>query len=98
MADTVNLTIFEPLVGSQFHFEWPDGAPEVVELTEASALPVQGAGVRQEPFSLIFRARTESRLAQGMVNIRHDTVEPIALFIVPIGKDAEGCYFQAIFN
>lgn len=98
MAEIVNLARFAPLIGQLFRLEMAGNATEEVELIEAKALPARGGAPRQDPFSLVFRARADSSPSQGMARVAHEALGSVELFLVPIGKDEQGLYFQAIFN
>ncbi len=65
------------------------------ELTEISEHLVSP---RQERFSIIFRTSNEMFLGQGQRPFEHDQMGNFELFIVPIGRDGEGTYYEAVFN
>ena len=68
-------------------------------LTEAEPLPARMApkGVRP-PFSLVFLAKDPRVLPQRLYRLEHDEMGEVTIFLVPIGKDAEGVSYQATFN
>ena len=67
-------------------------------LTEAEPLPNRlKPGVRP-PFSLIFLGRDPRVLPQRLYRLAHDQMGQLTLFLVPVGKDAEGVSYQALFN
>ncbi len=37
-------------------------------------------------------------LGQGTFDLEHDQIGSFALFLVPIGPDAEGMRYEAVFN
>jgi hypothetical protein len=53
---------------------------------------------RQERFSIVFRTSNEAFFGQGLHRFEHDKMEPFDLFIVPIERDEEGTYYEAVFN
>lgn len=53
---------------------------------------------RQERFSLVFRTPNEMFLEQGMRPFEHDEMGAFDLFIVPIERDDESTYYEAVFN
>ena len=53
---------------------------------------------RQERFSLVFRTANEILIEQGQRTFDHDAMGNFSLFIVPIGRDDEGTYYEAVFN
>ena len=53
---------------------------------------------RQERFSIVFRTSNEMLLEQGLRLFEHDQMGSFELFIVPIGRDEDGTYYEAVFN
>jgi hypothetical protein len=53
---------------------------------------------RQEEFSLRFRGPLDTFLGQGVRDFTHDQMGRFELFIVPIKKDEQGFYYEAVFN
>ena len=66
-----------------------------LELIEISALKIYP---QQEEFALEFRGPLENFLGQGVRYFRHDKMGEFELFIVPVRQDAEGFYYEAVFN
>jgi hypothetical protein len=66
-----------------------------LELTEVSELKLHP---RQEEFSLEFRGPLDIFLGQGVRNFEHDAMGRFELFIVPVEQDAQGVYYEAVFN
>ncbi|MBE0611635.1 MAG: hypothetical protein IH609_19800 [Dehalococcoidia bacterium] len=64
-------------------------------ITPAGALPVGGG---RQPFSLVFRGPANPLLPQAIYRLESDAVEPLEIFLVPIGRDADGVTYEAIFN
>jgi len=76
------------------------GAPAIpLILTEAEAAPAGHArpGARP-PFSLIFAARDPRVMMQKIYRLQHDGLGAVEIFLVPIGKNADGVQYQAMFN
>ena len=65
---------------------------EMVEISEHLLSP------RQERFSIVFRTSNDFLLEQGQRPIEHDQMGKFSLFLVPIGRDEEGTYYEAVFN
>ena len=77
-----------------------DGWPAIpLTLVEAEPLPERMAkrGARP-PFSLIFLGKDPRVLPQRLYRLEHDRMGALTIFLVPIGKDAEGVSYQATFN
>jgi len=53
---------------------------------------------QQEEFAIEFRGPLDMFLNQGVRNFSHDQMGQFELFIVPIKQDAQGFYYEAIFN
>ena len=66
-----------------------------LELTEAKDL---GSTPDHEQFSVVFRGPLDPQLGQGIYRIEHDRLDAFDLFIVPVGQDRDGMYYEAIFN
>ena len=64
-------------------------------LAEVSELKVSP---RQEQFAIVFRGPLEVFLGQGLRQFEHDEMGHFNLFLVPINKDDNGFYYEAVFN
>ena len=53
---------------------------------------------KQEEFALEFRGPLNMFLGQGVRNFSHDQMGQFELFLVPIKQDAQGFYYEAVFN
>jgi len=49
-------------------------------------------------FSLLFRGPLQPLLLQRTYTVEHDRLGQFELFIVPIRRDANGLYYEAVFN
>jgi hypothetical protein len=73
---------------------------ELVEVTQKGAFdsePPQAAAC-QERFSIVFRGPHDKLLQQGMYQMQHGQLGALTLFLVPVGQDHDGLYYEAIFN
>ena len=66
-----------------------------LELIEVSELK---GGRSQEIFSIELRSRSSAVLPQRIYRLDHDKLGPFDLFLVPIRKDDQGVYYEAVFN
>ena len=98
MADLLTLTTFTSLLGQKFQVSCANHDKQELELIEANSVPSRGDAPRQDPFSLEFRASRDCGLWQGTVELEHESIGSTDLFLVPVGKDEKGMYFQALFN
>jgi hypothetical protein len=58
-------------------------------------------GMTREAFSLIFRSASSLVLPQKIYPMRNRSLadaQKVDVFIVPIGRDADGVLYQAVFN
>jgi hypothetical protein len=49
-------------------------------------------------FAILFHGPADPLLPQRTYFFEHDTLGSFELFIVPIGRDQEGCRYEAVFN
>ena len=90
---------FADKVGQVFAVSEQDVPAIPLTLTEAEPLPARLAkpGMRP-PFSLIFLAKDPRVLPQRLYRLEHNEMGELTIFLVPIGKDAQGVSYQATFN
>lgn len=66
-----------------------------LELTEISEAKRNGS---QEQFALIFRGPLDVFLEQSTRSVSHKHFGQFDLFLVPVSQDAQGFYYEAVFN
>jgi hypothetical protein len=104
MPDVLKLSDFDGHLRSKFPTGLETGGAVDLELVEAAALPpLSGpapAGVRRDPFSLIFHGPINRPLPQRIYELEHPSRGTLQIFLVPIGPTADGTAhrYQAIFN
>ena len=86
---------FSQHASSKFQVQGDDNIPVELELIDVSELKQYP---RQEEFTLTFRGPLELFLGQGIRPFTHDQMGEFELFIVPIKQDADGFYYEVIFN
>ena len=59
---------------------------------------LDGSTPRQVNFSLLFRGPLELPLPQQIYAFEHGQLGQFDVFIVPIKRDANGLYYEAVFN
>ena len=52
----------------------------------------------QQGFSLMFRAPSEAPPVQNTYRLEHERLGAMDLFLVPVRKDDDGLYYEAIFS
>lgn len=102
MTDEIlSIAFFEPLVGSEFRTVAVDGSEHTLVLESATPYErreeSRSALSRQTPFTLTFRG-TQTILPQQIYTMRHPIAGSVDIFIVPVGRDARGTQYEAIFN
>ena len=76
-----------------------EGATHELRLIEANALGAgSGAPAGRAPFALVFRGPRDAALAQQIHPLEHAELGVLELFLVPIGPDALGLRYEAIFG
>ena len=102
MLETFTLDTFTPLVGGVFRVRSEEGAAHELRLVSATPSPWPGApiphGPTRQPFSLVFRADPDVHLPQRIYPIESAALGSFELFLVPIGPDAEGMRYEAVFG
>ena len=103
MLETFTASTFAPLIGQAFRVSI--GPAGVLELTLIEATehrprsgPNAAAANRRTPFSILFRGPKDLLLPQKMYPFEHPAIGAFDLFIVPIGPDAEGLLYEAVFS
>ena len=94
-ASSLTHETFAQHVNTKFHVPVDDANRVELELAEVSELK-EFPG--QEQFAVVFRGPNEIFLGQGVRSFEHDQLGEFGLFIVPIRQDAEGYYYEAVFN
>jgi len=86
---------FTKHVNTKFQVENEESVPVELELINVSELKLHP---QQTEFSLEFRGPLNTFLSQGVHNLKHDQMGQFELFIGPFKQDAQGFYYQAVFN
>ncbi len=98
---TVDLTsvtreTFAPHLGSRFALALSDGVLEL-ELCAVDALHASPNAPRA-PFALRFRTpAVTGHLAQRIYALAHPVLGMLEIFLVPLGRDATGMRYEAVF-
>jgi hypothetical protein len=92
---------FHPRVGDRFRIRADTESGIDAELIEARALgdPDRSPGRgRRTPFALLFRTALKGALPQRIYAVEHAEMGPYDIFLVPVGPDAVGMVYEAIFT
>ena len=92
--------MFKEQLGKTFRLLTPDGPALDLVLVEARNLSLRqgGTGPRREPFSLVFLGPARPVLPQRIYPLENEALGRLEVFLVPIGADAGGVKYEAIFN
>jgi hypothetical protein len=98
---TFSIDMFNGRVGQSFRIHHgPKAASlELVEVTDLTSRA--GAAVthyERAPFSLVFRGPSDLVLQQQIFKLEHEGIGAFELFLVPLGPDAKGTRYEAIFT
>ena len=88
---------FRDKVGECFALPELRSSAMALTLKEAEPLP-RGLPGRRPPFSLVFVGKHAVVLPQRLYQLEHTALGPVSIFLVPIGRNADGVCYQATFN
>ncbi len=86
----------QPVILNLFKIEDPPaqrGLAVKLKLAES-----EEAQLKEESFSLLFRGPSSEPLRQRSYKMKHHTLGVLEIFLVPVGKDDGGRYYEAVFN
>jgi hypothetical protein len=99
VTDRHDVSVFAALRGETFVLRLPGGATADLELLE-----VRDLGRRKTPngelsnYGLTLLGRMRAPLPQAIYRLEHARLGALDVFLVPIGQDADGVRYEAIFN
>ncbi|MCF6376704.1 hypothetical protein L2K70_03730 [Nocardioides KLBMP 9356] len=92
---------FAPLVGQDVEVDAGAAGTLTMRLAEATASEVPGGpgpdGQQRVQFSLVFLGPHDAPLPQATYVVTHQAVGEQEIFLVPIGRDADGVRYEAAF-
>ena len=94
LPDLPTLSAFSAQLGTDFVL--PDAGGIALTLVEAAPLDSRAPNERQ--FSLSLRGPREALLEQATHTLEHAALGTLAIFLVPVARDADSLLYQAIFN
>jgi hypothetical protein len=99
MLDQLTVESFDPLVGSSFWVEFPNDTRVEIRLVQAAkVMESESARLDRHPFSLFFVGPKSFQLQQHVYRITHEALEPMEIFLVPVGETAEIYQYEAVFT
>jgi hypothetical protein len=98
MLEDLAYSDFFERTGEEFRIATPEVAVGLVlsEVTDLARPESPSAG--RKPFSLIFRGPFRPQLVQRIWPLEHAALGRLEIFLVPIGPDAQGMRYEAVFN
>jgi len=103
MIEGFTVETFADRIGERFRINFDESTALETELVvavpavSASGSPLETVGERA-PFSIVFRGPTDPVLPQRIYRFEHQDLGAFEIFIVPIGRDADGVRYEAIFT
>jgi hypothetical protein len=100
VLDKLTVAEFTGQVGRAFRLTPADAPALDLVLVEARDLSLQTAapGAKRAPFSLVFLGPKGPVLPQRIYPLENETLGRLEIFLVPIGAEADGVKYEAIFN
>lgn len=95
MEAVLSHEIFTQNINTKFLIKIDEQRCVELELTEVSELKLYP---QQEQFAIEFRGPLDIFLEQGTWSFSHKEMGQFELFLVPIRRDEQGFYYEAIFN
>ena len=89
---------FAGRIGETFRDTDADIALELLEVEDLTPIARHVPPDARKPFSLIFRGPAEPAVAQSIRPLAHDALGELAMFIVPVAREADGMRYQAVFS
>jgi hypothetical protein len=95
--------VSEQLTQEQFRehlntiFAVPVSPDQTLELTLVECNDL-GSSPKQVQFSLLFAGPPTPMIQQQTCPLRHEVIGDLSLFLVPIRRDQQHIYYEAIFN
>ena len=97
MLQELTAESFSEQMGTRFRVHVEGAGSMDVELCEV-ILHEPHDGPRQQPFSVHFRGHPKSYLPQSIYRLEHERMGTLEIFLVPVGPDAGGMIYEAVFN
>ncbi len=88
---------FEKLVGDDFVARSDAGEELHLKLVSVDVLG-EGAEDHRDPFSLKFHEEANALVDQQTHSVEHADLGTVEIFLVPIGPDAHGMRYEAVFG
>lgn len=97
MLENITEETSQRLLNTKFRLFLEPSRTVELELVEVSGGRQQKAG-GGDSFSLVFRGPGDALLTQRTYRMEHSELGTFDLFIVPIRRDRDNFYYEAVFN
>jgi hypothetical protein len=94
MLEALTRKSFDQNLNTLFRADFADAGPGELRLVETSGRIGNGT----EYFSLVFRSADPRVFPQQIYRLHHPELGTFDLFLVPIKRDNQGVYYEAVFN
>lgn len=99
MADHLDKSDFDHRIGEVFTIALDTGGTLELRLAAVDELGGTSAGGARDPFALLLRGGPRDRyLPQRTYELEHPAMGALPVFLVPLGPDAEGMRYEAVFT
>ena len=95
MSEQLGRDDFAAHLNSIFRVQVAPGEMQAIELID---LRDGKTSARQEQFALTFRGPLDRFLGQGTFPVVHPVLGMFDLFLAPVGQEADGFLYEAVFN
>jgi hypothetical protein len=95
MSTQLTRAIFEQNLNSRFWLRDGDGERKPLDLIE---LKDGRSSPPYEQFALLFRGDKSKIHPQSIYPVEHDAIGGFDLFLVPVDRNDQGTFYQAVFN
>ena len=98
MTDLSALTVDDFAATVETPYALDLGAAGTVDVVLRSATAATATtGAPREPFSLLFVGPADPLLPQATYLLTHPALGELPVFLVPVGQDADGVRYEAVF-
>jgi len=101
-ADQIPIELWSKMTDTPFRIRGDEAVQLIlVTVTQAPDQVARSGGAasaKTETFSLVFRGPSQPALRQNIYTLEHDQLSRFDLFLVPIGRTADDCEYEAVFN
>ncbi len=95
MTISINPTSIAEYVNTEF--EVLDAPSNPLRLT-LTGIVEHVKNERQEAFSIFFHGPSTMFMQQGLRHLKNERLGEVSMFLVPVGQDADGFQYEAVFN